>query len=65
LQLYPNPTQGSTVHLSRAVSGALLDLTGRTVRTINATDHLETSGLAGGVYVLRTTDGATGKLVVR
>ncbi|MBO3270212.1 choice-of-anchor I family protein [Hymenobacter defluvii] len=65
LQLYPNPTQGSTVRLSRAVSGTLLDLTGRPVRTLSATDRLETTGLAGGVYTLRTTDGATSKLVVR
>jgi hypothetical protein len=65
LTAYPNPSQGSTVRLSRPVSGALCDLTGRTVRQLSATDRLETSGLAAGVYVLRATDGATSKLVVR
>jgi hypothetical protein len=65
LTVYPNPSQGSAVRLSRAVSGALCDLTGRAVRQLTATDRLETSGLAAGVYVLRAADGATSKLVVR
>jgi hypothetical protein len=65
LLLYPNPSQGSTVRLNRAVSGTLSDLTGRTVRQLRATDHLETTGLVAGVYVLRADDGTTGKLVVR
>ncbi|MGI4763375.1 MAG: choice-of-anchor I family protein [Janthinobacterium lividum] len=65
LTVYPNPSQGSTVRLSRPVSGALCDLTGRAVRQFSATDRLETSGLAAGVYVLRAADGATSKLVVR
>jgi hypothetical protein len=65
LLLYPNPSQGSTVRLNRAVSGTLSDLTGRTVRQLRTTDHLETTGLVAGVYVLRADDGTTGKLVVR
>ena len=65
LTVYPNPSQGNAVRLSRAVSGALCDLTGRAVRQLTATDWLETSGLAAGVYVLRAADGATSKLVVR
>jgi hypothetical protein len=65
LLLYPNPSQGSTVRLNRAVSGTLSDLTGRTVRQLRATDHLETTGLVAGVYVLRADDGTTSKLVVR
>jgi hypothetical protein len=65
LLLYPNPSQGSTVRLNRAVSGTLSDLMGRTVRQLRTTDHLETTGLVAGVYVLRADDGTTGKLVVR
>ncbi len=65
LTVYPNPSQGSVVRLSRPVSGTLRDLTGRAVRHLAATDHLETSSLATGVYVLRADDGATSKLVVR
>jgi DNA-binding beta-propeller fold protein YncE len=65
LLVYPNPSQGAAVRLSRPVSGILSDLTGRAVRQLVATDHLETTGLAAGVYVLRAEDGAATKLVVR
>ena len=65
LALYPNPSQGETVRLSRPVAGALHDLTGRVVRRFAATDQLATTGLTAGVYVLRASDGATSKLVVR
>jgi hypothetical protein len=65
LYVYPNPSQGAAVRLSRPVSGALCDLTGRVVRQLAATDQLSTSGLAAGVYVLRADDGAATRLVVR
>ena len=66
LLAYPNPSQGAAVHLSRPVAGTLLDLAGRAVRQLaTATNQLDTSGLAAGVYVLRATDGAATKLVVR
>jgi len=65
LLLYPNPAQGATVHLSRPVSGTLTDLLGRPVRQLLAADHFETVGLGAGVYVLRATDGATSKLIVK
>ena len=65
LLVYPNPSQGATVRLSRPVSGTLLDLAGRAVRQLAATDQLDTSGLTAGVYVLRADDGATSKLLVR
>jgi len=64
LLAYPNPSQGGPVRLSRAVSGTLHDLAGRPVRQLRATDQVETSGLSAGVYVLRTDDGATSKLLV-
>lgn len=65
LALYPNPSRGEAVRLSRTVAGTLHDLTGRVVRQFAATDQLATSDLAAGVYVLRTDDGGTSKLVVR
>jgi len=65
LLVYPNPSQGPAVRLSRVVSGILHDLAGRPVRQLAATDQVDTSGLAPGIYMLRATDGATTKLVVR
>ncbi|UOG72965.1 choice-of-anchor I family protein [Hymenobacter tibetensis] len=65
LHLYPNPSQGGKVQLSRAVSGTLHDVLGRPVRMLRAAQQIETAGLAPGVYVLRAEDGASSKLVVR
>ena len=65
LHLYPNPSQGGPVRLSRAVSGTLHDVLGRPVRTLRKAQQLETAGLAPGVYLLRAEDGARSKLVVR
>jgi hypothetical protein len=65
LYLYPNPSQGGQVQLSRPVSGLLHDVLGRPVRTLTKAQQLETAGLAPGVYILRTEDGASSKLVVR
>ncbi len=65
LHLYPNPSQGGPVQLSRAVSGQLLDVLGRPLRTLHRAAQLETAGLAPGVYVVRADDGASTRLVVR
>jgi len=65
LHLYPNPSQGGRVQLSRAVNGTLHDVLGRPVRELRKASQLETAGLAPGVYVLRADDGASSKLVVR
>lgn len=65
LSAYPNPSQGGAVRLSRPVAGALCDLTGRAVRQFGATNQPDTSGVAASVHVLRATDGATTKLVLR
>ncbi|WP_375437178.1 choice-of-anchor I family protein [uncultured Hymenobacter sp.] len=65
LHLYPNPSQGGRVQLSRVVSGTLHDVLGRPVRTLRKAQQVETAGLAPGVYVLRAEDGASSKLVVR
>jgi len=64
LAAYPNPSQGTPVRLSRAVSGTLHDLAGRPVRQLHATNQLEITGLAAGVYLLRADDGAATKLIV-
>ncbi|UOQ97331.1 choice-of-anchor I family protein [Hymenobacter sp. 5317J-9] len=67
LHCYPNPAApGAAVRLSRPVAGALLDGLGRAVRQLpTATDHLDVRGLPAGLYLLRATDGATSRLVVR
>ncbi len=64
---YPNPAApDAAVRLSRPVAGTLLDGLGRAVRQLpTATDRLDVRGLPAGLYLLRATDGATSRLVVR
>ncbi|WP_082115941.1 choice-of-anchor I family protein [Hymenobacter terrenus] len=64
---YPNPAASdAAVRLSRPVAGALLDGLGRTVRQLpTAADRIDVRGLRAGLYLLRATDGATSRLVVR
>ena len=67
LYCYPNPTvPEAAVRLSRPVAGTLLDGLGRAVRQLpTATDQLDVRNLPPGLYLLRATDGATSRLVVR
>ncbi|MGY3089955.1 hypothetical protein ACVWYF_003003 [Hymenobacter sp. UYAg731] len=67
LYCYPNPAASeAAVRLSRPVAGTLLDGLGRAVRQLpTATDKLDVRGLPAGLYLLRATDGATSRLVVR
>jgi hypothetical protein len=67
LYCFPNPAASdAAVRLSRPVAGALLDGLGRTVRQLpTATDKLDVRGLPAGLYLLRASDGATSRLVVR
>jgi hypothetical protein len=72
LSLYPNPAAAATtVETARPARLTLLDLTGRTVRTVpvpSRRHQLDLRGLAAGVYVVRceTPDGQLGvqRLVV-
>ena len=67
LYCFPNPAApDAAVRFSRPVAGTLLDGLGRAVRQLpTATDHLDVRGLPAGLYLLRATDGATSRLVVR
>ncbi|MBO2009838.1 choice-of-anchor I family protein [Hymenobacter negativus] len=67
LYCFPNPAApDAAVRLSRPIAGSLLDGLGRTVRQLPiATDKLDVRGLPAGLYLLRASDGATGRLVVR
>ncbi|MBF9143708.1 choice-of-anchor I family protein [Hymenobacter properus] len=67
LYCFPNPAAAdASVRFSRPVAGTLLDGLGRVVRQLPvATDKLDVRGLPAGLYLLRATDGATSRLLVR
>ncbi len=68
LAIYPNPAEaGSTVKLNCAdCSANVYDTAGRLVRSVAvAGGSMSTAGLAKGIYVVRLSDGASARLVVK
>ncbi len=68
LAIYPNPAEaGSTVKLNCADCTAnVYDTAGRLVRSVAVTGGtMSTAGLAKGIYVVRLSDGASARLVVK
>ncbi len=68
LAIYPNPAEaGSTVKLNCAdCSANVYDTAGRLVRSVAVTGGtMSTAGLAKGIYVVRLSDGASARLVVK
>lgn len=62
---YPNPVRaGQSVVFDMPVSGKLYDLTGRVLKAFSDATTLSTEGLNAGMYIIRTTDGSTARLVV-
>ena len=59
---FPNPTSG-IVQFSAAVSGQLMDASGRRIMNISNTMEMDISDLPQGLYVLRTDDGANIRLM--
>lgn len=64
LEVYPNPAK-DVVHFSKAIDGELFDTTGKKVMTIKNAKSVNVAGLAKGVYVLVTTEGATAKIIIK
>lgn len=62
--VYPNPARGTQLFLSQPASVTLYDLSGRSVLSAENTAGLDVSRCATGTYILRTTDGASVKVII-
>lgn len=62
--VYPNPAHANQVHFSRKVTFTLLDAKGTPVLDRKNADILELNGLSNGLYIIKTQEGATQKLLV-
>ncbi len=63
---YPNPAAAGTIYFNRPAQVQLYDVTGREVsRTATPSQSLSTKHLRPGIYVLRTQQGHTQRIVVR
>lgn len=62
--IYPNPAK-DVVNFSQKIDGELFNATGQKVMTIQDAKSVNVSGLAKGVYVLKTAEGITKKIMVK
>lgn len=63
-EVYPNPAHANQVYFSRKVTFTLLDAKGTPVLSRKNADVLELNSLPNGLYILKTPEGATKKLLV-
>jgi len=63
-RMYPNPNNSETLHFNKAVSGKIMDMKGNTQLSFSDNSMISIAGLAKGIYMLQTSEGATQKLVV-
>ena len=61
---YPNPVKNGQIYFNRPVSVEMFDISGRSVARKTDASSLDIANLSTGIYILRTTDGASQKIVV-
>jgi hypothetical protein len=64
LNMYPNPTS-DLVHFNREISLQIFDITGKMVFSADNTKTINIQGLSKGIYILKTTEGISKKLIVK
>ncbi len=63
LGAFPNPSGTGKFRLSEQTSGTLHDLTGKAIVEVPATDVIDLSTYAAGVYIFKTREGAVLRLI--
>lgn len=65
LSIYPNPVKaGAALHFSAPVSATVYDITGRQMAAFTNAIEFNTNGLAAGLYIIRTIDGAASRFII-
>ena len=65
LILFPNPAQDGIVYFNRMVSYQLFDFTGKEITSEENALTINTSKLKTGIYMVKTSEGITKKLVIK
>jgi hypothetical protein len=65
LTLFPNPAQDGIVYFNRAVSYHLFDFTGKEIIAEENALIINISKLKAGIYMVKTSEGITKKLIVK
>ena len=64
LKVYPNPSNKEIVTLSQIQDITVYDVTGKAILTVKNASTIDTKSFNSGVYFIKTTSGATAKLLV-
>lgn len=62
--LFPNPVTQSSLYFSATISGSVYDAKGSLVVIFKDAEHIDTSTLENGLYVIHTADGANYKFYI-
>ncbi|HKX86785.1 MAG TPA: choice-of-anchor I family protein [Flavobacterium sp.] len=65
LTLFPNPSENGTVYFNKMTTYELYDFTGKLITTDKNTLTINTSKLKAGIYLVKTSEGYTKKLIVK
>jgi hypothetical protein len=63
--LYPNPSENGTVYFNRIASVTVFDTTGKLLLSANDAKSIDTTLLSSGLYLVRTSEGNSVKLIVK
>jgi hypothetical protein len=63
--VYPNPVKNGQVFFSKPVDVQLFDISGRLVAQKDNASNLEVSGFAKGIYVVKTAEGYSQKIIIQ
>jgi len=63
--VFPNPSENGIVYFNRMASVEVFDYTGKMVYAAKDALTIDTSKLATGIYLVKTADGITKKLIVK
>ncbi len=65
LAVYPNPSTNGFVNFTEAVSGSLFNMQGSKILDFSETTQLSLPRLQSGIYFVKTTNGASAKLIIK
>ncbi|MDX2444011.1 MAG: CotH kinase family protein [Bacteroidales bacterium] len=63
LKVYPNPFTHGVLFLNKNVSVFLFDISGRNILQMTSTSQIDLTDFPAGLYILRTTDGESVKII--
>jgi len=63
--VYPNPVNGGVLYFSKPADVQLFDLTGRFVAEKNNASSMNVSGLSKGIYIVKTKQGFSRKVIIK